>query len=110
MRNHHRSQRGQLILLLVLPLLFWLLAAPAFAQQTAPAQPATADLEALLNTLENDGERQRLVENIRALLEAQRAKEAADDENLGSRLMGHVAGEIGRATWRERAAGVVRGR
>lgn len=95
MRNHHRSQRGQLILLLVLPLLFWLLAAPAFAQQTAPAQPATADLEALLNTLENDGERQRLVENIRALLEAQRAKEAADDENLGSRLMGHVAGAVG---------------
>ncbi len=100
MRNHHRSRLPLVVPLLVLPfMLIWLLTLPAFGQTAAtpadPAQPAAADLESLLDTLENDVERQRLVENIRALLEAQRVDEAEAEDDLGSRLMGQVSGAVG---------------
>ena len=99
MKIHLRSHRATVVLLLVLPVLwFCLLAASASAQEAAPAQPdvpPTADLESLLGTLENEQERQRLIENLRALVEVQQAEEAAEEDHLGSRLMGEVSGAVG---------------
>ena len=99
MRIHHRSYLSRLLLLAVLPLLaIWLLAVSASAQQPAPAEPAApaaAELEALLETLENDAERQKLVENLRTLLEAQRVEDEAAEDDLGARLMGQVSGAVG---------------
>src|SRR5690554_3529200 len=98
MRIHLRSYQSRVLLLLALPLLLLgLLAVSASAQDASPAQPAApanADLESLLGTLENDEERQRLIDNLRALIEAQRSEELAAEDDLGSRLMGQVSGAV----------------
>lgn len=77
----------------------------ATAQVLQPAVVGTAELEALVATLENDEERQRFVENLRALVEAQRAEQAAAEDDLGSRLMeqfsttvGELSGDLAEAT------------
>src|SRR5260370_24661519 len=52
------------------------LAATASAQ-SAPAPVSAAELERLVDTLQNDAERARLVEELRALIAAQRGIEAS---------------------------------
>lgn len=81
----------------VLLLLLALLASPLAAQQP-PAQspsPATAELESLLATLENDAERQRFVGELRALVDARRALEEPAEADLGARLLSQVSGAVG---------------
>lgn len=79
-------------------------AAPAPVAPTPPAQqaaPANAELERLLQTLENDAERQRLIDALRALVQAQRggqpapAEAAPPIERVGGRFVESLAEQIG---------------
>ncbi|MBL8835060.1 MAG: mechanosensitive ion channel [Alphaproteobacteria bacterium] len=79
------------------------LTAPAVPAAGAPAAaaPPSPELERLLQTLENDAERQRLVEGLRALLQAQRSGQAAPAEatpqidRVGGRFVETLAEQIG---------------
>ncbi len=79
------------------------LTAPAVPAAGAPAAaaPPSPELERLLQTLENDAERQRLIEGLRALLQAQRSGQAAPAEaapqidRVGGRFVETLAEQIG---------------
>jgi small conductance mechanosensitive channel len=79
---------------------------PAAAQPAATPAPAPApELERLLQTLESDGDRQRLIESLRALLQAQRQAQPAPaptpapgaelPDRVAGRMIEAVAQEIG---------------
>jgi|AGTN01.2.fsa_nt_gi Small-conductance mechanosensitive channel len=65
-------------------LLALFLAVPAFAQEPAPASGGAVrieDVRRLVDTLENDAERQKLVGQLRGLLEAEKAARPAELED-----------------------------
>ncbi|MFM2042175.1 MAG: hypothetical protein RLY86_751 [Pseudomonadota bacterium] len=65
-------------------------AAPVAAADRATDQAVAADaarLEALITTIEDPAKRQVLVDQLRTLLEAQAARQAAVEETLGTRLL-----------------------
>lgn len=67
---------------------------PAHAQTPAPADAvAIHELERLAATLEDEAERKRLVEHLRALVAAHRGIEAEDERGAG--LLGAVSERIG---------------
>ncbi|MDF2094970.1 mechanosensitive ion channel domain-containing protein [Aquibaculum arenosum] len=94
-----KAVRGVHPLLLALPLiLLGIIAAPLAAQeaQTNPdSLPATSELDNLLQTLEDEGERQRFIDNLRTLVEAERAQASEESDGLGTRVMGQVSDAVG---------------
>lgn len=82
--------------------LFLLLAAavPALAQTEAPVSPeTTAQLEALVSTLKNEGERQTLINQLEAMIAAQQQVERREPpSSLGARLLDQVSTALGSAS------------
>lgn len=83
---------------IVLPLLVALAAAmigvDARAQTQQPAGTiSTAELERLVGVLENDAERQRLIEQLKTLIEAER-RTAAEDAVITDRVAGRFLGSL----------------
>src|SRR5262245_4330260 len=77
-----------------------LLASAAGAQTPAPQSTQTIELEHLIATLQDDGARERLIAELRSLLEAQRRLEpqpepmAATQETVTGRLLGLLADQF----------------
>jgi len=69
-------------------LLFLFIALPATAQQPPAAEsPNTQQLERLVDTLENDAKRKALVDELKALIAAQKAAEAAAEKPVGTQIL-----------------------
>ncbi len=74
----------------------------ASAADEAPGQVTTAELEDLVATIEDDGERQVLVQRLRTLIELKKAEAGAqepEDETLGTLLVDQLSAhseELGR--------------
>ena len=67
-------------------------AAPA--AEAAPDQVTTAELEDLVSAIEDDGQRQQLVQRLKALIELKKAETGAelpDDRTLGGRLVDQLS-------------------
>jgi len=106
-RRHRRdaAPAATLAAAIVAAFLFWVLAAPALAQQSA-AQPPTveappvtaAEIDSLVRTLEDPTARERLIEQLRALKAAQaRVEEAeAPADGIGADLLAGLSGQVGR--------------
>jgi moderate conductance mechanosensitive channel len=85
--------------LVVVACLFLCPALPASAQSSTapPAQPAPVsadELERLVNTLEDDQGRARLVEQLRALIAAQRGTEEKQSEDSPASFLNNISGQI----------------
>jgi hypothetical protein len=78
------------------------IALPALAQQEAAPAPAadgggtisSAQIEKLISTLENESERQAFIENLKALVEGQKAVEG--EREGGTDLVGIIAARLAR--------------
>lgn len=85
-------------LLIRISLLLFLLmigAAAAHAEMARPADPLTADLEELVATLEDDTARDRLLVQLRGLLELrQDAQTQPVAESFGARLLGRISNRL----------------
>src|SRR5690554_4008521 len=101
-RRHRRDAApvATLAAAIVATFLFWILAAPALAQQpTVEAPPATAaEIDSLVRTLEDPAARERLIEQLRALKAAQaRVEEAeAPADGIGADLLAGLSSQIER--------------
>jgi small conductance mechanosensitive channel len=92
-------------LLAALVAAFLVLPAVASAQEQAAPQPAEQEavsveqLEDLVSTLEDEAERQKLVQQLRALIEAKQAREAAveppEPQSLGGLLLASLSERLG---------------
>ncbi|MFN4087589.1 MAG: mechanosensitive ion channel domain-containing protein [Alphaproteobacteria bacterium] len=97
------ESRGLLVALLTALLLF-LLPVAALAQAPQPAGPPApttertmAELEALVETLTDDAARERLVGQLRTLIDVQRTAEARIEEaGTGAAMLTRLTNEIGR--------------
>lgn len=91
--------RGLRPLLFILPLLFLgILSAPLAAQEAGTSSetlPAPTELDNLLQTLEDEGERQRFIDNLRTMAEAERAQASEKSDGIGARVMGQVSEAVG---------------
>src|SRR5689334_17736977 len=70
---------------------------PCARAQTPPPSVSTAELEKLVGTLENDQDRQRFVEQLKALIEAERRTappEPAIPDRVAARFLGSLSDEI----------------
>ncbi len=65
------------------------LSAPAPA--AAPAPVSAAELEHLVNTLQDDGQRARLIDELRGLIAVQRGAEAQAEEAASTTLLGQIS-------------------
>jgi len=64
-------------------------AAPSAAPPPAPV--TAAELQRLVNTLQDDAQRARLIEDLRGLIAAQRAAEAPSEETAPATLLGQIS-------------------
>ncbi|HEX2117341.1 MAG TPA: mechanosensitive ion channel domain-containing protein [Alphaproteobacteria bacterium] len=74
--------------------------------QTPPSSVSAAELEKLVGLLENDAERQRFVEQLKALVEAQRQTAPAEPvipDRVAARFLGGLSGQVA-----EFGAGIMR--
>jgi len=71
-------------------------AAQAAATKPAATGPSTAEIEALVRTLKDDGERQKLIGQLEAMLAAKRAQAAATPapEGFGAQLLGGLSNSV----------------
>jgi small-conductance mechanosensitive channel len=89
--------RAVLRLLPVLCAALLLAAADARAQDAAAAPVSAAELEKLVGMLENDAERQRFVEQLKAVIEGQRRTapaEPAIPDRVAARFLGSLSDQI----------------
>ncbi|MEX2482248.1 MAG: mechanosensitive ion channel domain-containing protein [Gammaproteobacteria bacterium] len=80
--------------LLLLLLMFLILAGLAVPGSAAPASapPVDAELHALIETLEDEAARERLLKELRGLLEAQRAQaDEPETERFGAQLLAQIS-------------------
>ncbi|HEX6979585.1 MAG TPA: mechanosensitive ion channel domain-containing protein [Alphaproteobacteria bacterium] len=84
----------------LLVVFFMTSALPSFAQDQAPAAAptvSTAELERLVGMLENDAERQKFVERLRAVIEAQRRTAPAEPvipDRVAGRFLATLSEEV----------------
>jgi small-conductance mechanosensitive channel len=90
--------RAALAFLLLIAASLGFLPIRALAQQTSPSQTvSTAELEKLVGTLENEAERQRFVEQLKALIEAERRTAPAEPvipDRVAARFLGGLSEQI----------------